>query len=96
VVDDDGDLLAAANSLEGLDERRAVEDGISGGLRSADRRHRGRLVDDRHLDGVGPERLVAVGLMIGGVALFGVVTATLAAWFVGITDAAKPESDPPA
>jgi len=44
----------------------------------------------------GTGRLVAVGLMIGGVALFGVVTATLAAWFVGITDAAKPESDPPA
>lgn len=40
-------------------------------------------------------RLVAVGLMVGGVALFGVVTATLAAWFVGIMDAAR-AADPAA
>lgn len=38
----------------------------------------------------GPGRLVAVLLMVAGVALLGVVTAAVAAWFVGrVTDAAR-------
>lgn len=38
-------------------------------------------------------RLVAVGLMVGGIALIGVVTATLASWIVQkVSDAAQPVS----
>ena len=55
VVDDDGDRLASAGGLEGLDQRRAVEHRVGGGLGRADRGdHRG-AVDERHLDGVGAE-----------------------------------------
>lgn len=35
-----------------------------------------------HFPTTGLGRLIAVGLMIGGIALLGVVTATLASWFV--------------
>jgi voltage-gated potassium channel len=38
-------------------------------------------------------RIVAVGMMVGGVALIGVITATLASWIVEkVSDAAKPKA----
>lgn len=57
---------------------------------------------DRHPSGVrgpvpgnGPGRFVAVGLMVVGIALLGVVTATLAAWFVArIQDVQAAETAP--
>jgi voltage-gated potassium channel len=42
----------------------------------------------------GPGRLVAVLLMLGGIALLGVVTAAVASWFVGrVAEAAQAQDD---
>jgi voltage-gated potassium channel len=40
-----------------------------------------------------PGRVIAVGLMIGGIALLGVVTATIASWIVERVDARDEEQD---
>jgi voltage-gated potassium channel len=47
---------------------------------------------DRYpVTGVG--RLVAFGLMVGGIALLGTVTATLASWLVELVEAEREQAD---